>query len=264
VNIGLPDEATEHAAAALELSDSMTRLDVRIRALNAVALTNTRLGHFRSATSVYSQIVREGRGVGGAAEGERGRAMINLGVCLNDEARTLEPDDPRRALLLRRQIRCNKAALTATLRPGNSLAAMLNSPEALVMLGRLDDAGLQLAALAPQLQSSDDTELRAFATGLDARISMQRGDCDTAAALFARAIAQFDSVDSQDEVPMLLEALAQAHLRAAARAHRRVRLGLDPQGHGGHRQHRAQRRRLSRGLDRSAGARRCLSVCREE
>ena len=43
VNIGLPDQATEHAAAALALAETTTRLDERIRALNAVALTNTRL-----------------------------------------------------------------------------------------------------------------------------------------------------------------------------------------------------------------------------
>ncbi|NRF67583.1 diguanylate cyclase [Aquincola sp. S2] len=230
VNIGLPDEATEHAAAALELSESMTRLDERVRALNAVALTNTRLGHFSSARSLYSQIVREGRvarGGGGATAGERGRAMINLGVCLNDEARTLEPDDPRRGRLLRRQIRCNRAALTAPLRPGNGLAALLNTTDALVMLARLDDASQQLAALERPLQDCADTELRAFATGLAARISMGRGDCDTAATLFTRAIAQFDAVDSQDEVPMLLEALSQAeeargHLPAALAAERRA------------------------------------------
>jgi tetratricopeptide (TPR) repeat protein len=75
VNIGLPDQATEHAAVALSLAESMGRLDERIRALNAVALTNTRLGHFRSARSLYSQIIRDGRGRGGPSEEERGRAM---------------------------------------------------------------------------------------------------------------------------------------------------------------------------------------------
>jgi diguanylate cyclase (GGDEF)-like protein len=210
VNIGLPDEATEHAAAALAMAEAMTRLDERIRALNAVALTNTRLGHFRSAKALYSQIVREGRGAGGAAQGERGRAMINLGVCLNDEARTLPPDDPRRAPLLRRQLRCNRAALTTALRPGNALAAMLNTTEALVMLGRADEASRQLAVLEPQLRDSRDTELRAFAIGLEARIGMQRGDADAAASLFGRAIELFDSIDSQDEVPGVLEELSKA------------------------------------------------------
>ena len=227
VNIGLPDQATEHAAAALALAESMTRLDERIRALNAVALTNTRLGHFASAKSLYSQIIREGRGAAGPAEGERGRAMINLGVCLNDEARTLPADDPRRGLLLRRQIRCNRAALTTSLRAGNSLAALLNTTEALVMLARLDDASRHLRALEPELRTSSDTELRAFATGLEARVGMLRGDIDAAAALFTRAIELFDSVDSQDEVPVLLEELslaeeARGHLAAALKAERRA------------------------------------------
>jgi len=227
VNLGLPDEANDHAAAALALAEATTRLDERIRALNAVALTSTRMGHFRAAKRLYAQIVREGRGAHGAAEGERGRAIINLGVCLNDEARTLEPDDPRRARLLRRQIACNKAALTTPLRPGNGLAAMLNTTEALLMLGRHDDACRQLAELDATLQASPDTELHAFAVGLSARVAMQRGDMEEAATLFKRALSLFDAVGSSDEVPGLLEALSQCEesqgqLGAALAAERRA------------------------------------------
>lgn len=227
VNIGLPDEAAEHAAAALALAESTTRLDERIRALNAAALTNTRLGLFGAARSLYAQIIREGRGKAGAAAGERGRAMINLGVCMNDEARTLEPDDPRRVILLRRQIRCNRAALAAAVRPLDALAARLGSTEALVMLGRCDEAAAHLARLAPDVERIDDTELRAFATGLQARIALQRGDHAAAAVLSARAIEMFDAVDSKDEVPLLLEELSKAeeargHLQAALAAERRA------------------------------------------
>lgn len=210
VNIGLADQASAHAAAALEMAESMTRVDERIRALNAVALTHTRLGHFRSARSLYSQIIREGRGADGPAQGERGRAMINLGVCLNDEARTLPDDDPQRARLLRRQIRCDRAALTTELRPGNALAAMLNTTEALVMLGELDAASRELDRLEPQLRDSRDTELRAFAIGLQARICMRRGHAAAAATLFRQALGLFDAIDSQDEVPGVLEALSAA------------------------------------------------------
>ena len=104
---------------------------------------------------------------------------------------------------------------------------MLNSAEALVMLGRLDEASRQLAVLDTELQASEDTELRAFATGLDARISMQRGELDAAASLFTRAIELFDSINSQDEVPVLLEALSMAEeargqLSAALKAERRA------------------------------------------
>lgn len=227
VNIGLADQAAEHAAAALALAERTTRLDERIRALNAVALTDTRLGHFASARALYSQIIREGRGAGPATQGERGRAIINLGVCLNDEARTLALDDPRRAQLLRRQIRCNRAALGSNLRPGNALAALLNTAEALVMLGRLDDASRHLAALEPDLQANRDTELRAFARGLEARISLQRGDADAATALCTRAIELFESIASLDEVPALLEELSKAEeargrLQAALQAERRA------------------------------------------
>ena len=227
VNLGAADQAAEHAAAGLALAESMTRLDERVRTLNAVALTNTRLGHFQSARRLYAQIVREAKGAAGQAQWERGGALINLGVCFNDEALTLDAADPRRAQLLRRSIRCAKAALRTSLRPGHALAASLNCADSLLLLGSADEASDLLAALEPELQASRDTELRGFATGLRARVSLQRGEHDAAARLFAAAIELFESVASYDEVPGLLEDLSKAEearsdLCCALKAERRA------------------------------------------
>ena len=238
VSLGLADQAVEYAEAAFERALTLGGGTELVRAMNALALTQTRLGHYTQAQATYRQAVREARGLPDAQR-ELWRAHINRGVCCSDQAQRSDVPSSRRGALLRRQLRCNTMAARVAVDEGETLFVLCNDTEALALLGRTDEAELtfqrlqcMLAAQPPD--ATDTRELGAVATHLHGLIEMQRGRFASAAALMKQGISALEALEAMDDLPSLLDRLSEAEegggryreALAAVRRAARIRLEL--------------------------------------
>ncbi len=238
VSLGLADQAVEYAEAAYERALTLSGGTERVRAMNALALTQTRLGHYSQAQTTYRQAVREARLLPNALR-ELWRAYNNRGVCCSDEAQRSNASPARRAALLRRQLRFNSLAARVAAHDGETLYVLCNDTEALALLSRTDEAEavfkrLQQMLAAQPPQATDARELSAVAMHLQGLIAMQRGRFASAAMLMMQGIAALEALEARDDLPSLLDRLSEAeegrgHYRealAAVRRAARIRLEL--------------------------------------
>jgi diguanylate cyclase (GGDEF)-like protein len=209
VHLGLPDQAAEHAAAAFEAAASMTDAVERVRALNAVALTQTRLGHHAAARATYWQAMRASRRTPGAQR-ERWRALLNFGVCVHDEAMDLPAQHADRARLLRRQLRCNRVA-GALAAPGpDSLLASLNDVDALIELDQLDEADRRLRGLQLRLTDPHRKEFAAHAEGFRGNLHLRRKAFELARLHLLRCVDGLEQLGTSEDLAPGLDMLSQA------------------------------------------------------
>lgn len=237
VSLGLADQAVEYAEAAYEGALALPHGAGRVQAMNALALTQTRLGHFAPARATYRQLVHEARQLP-TARRELWRAFVNRGVCCAEEAQRANAEPAHRDALLRRQLRLDALAERVCADDGERLYVLCNDTEALALLGRTAEAEVRLQQTLDCLarQPADDQssrQLAAVALHLGGLIELQRGRFEQAATLIARGIAELEAMDAVDDLPALLDRLSTAeegrgHFREALAAVRRAaRLRLD-------------------------------------
>jgi diguanylate cyclase (GGDEF)-like protein len=222
VGLGLPDQAVKYAERAYRYAQSLPPGEIRLQALNALAVTQTKLAHHEQAQASYRQLAREARGIAGS-EQQVWFCYVNRGACCSDEARRPETAPPRRAALLRRHLRLNAMAARVATNPAEALFTPINNVEALILLGRFDEAEAtfhylraQLAVLPPETKS-----LRRFqgvAIQFEGELEMHRGRPERAAVLIREGIAAAEELGYLADVPHQLDRLSEAE-EACGRYH---------------------------------------------
>lgn len=214
VGLGLPDQAVKYAERAYRHAQALPPGQIRLQALNALAVTQTKLAHHEQAQASYRQLAREARGIDGA-EQQIWFCYVNRGACCSDEARRPETPAPRRSALLRRHLRLNAMAARVATSATEALFTPINNVEALILLGRFDEAEAtfyylraQLAALPPDTKS-----LRRFqgaALEFEGELEMHRGRHERAVVLIRESIASAESLGYLADVPHQLDRLSEA------------------------------------------------------
>jgi diguanylate cyclase (GGDEF)-like protein len=214
VGMGLADQAVKYAERAYRTAQSLPAGEVRLQALNALAITQTKLAHHEQAQATYRQLAREARGLPDTRQ-QLWFCYINRGACCSDEARRpLTPPD-RRARLLRRHLRLNALAASVATSRAEALFTPINNVEALTLLGRLDEADALFRDLQAQLAElpADTKSARRFqgaAIQLEGELEMQHGRHERAAALIGEGIVAAEALGYLADVPHQLDRLSEA------------------------------------------------------
>jgi diguanylate cyclase (GGDEF)-like protein len=214
VGLGLPDQAVKYAEHAYRNAKALPAGEIRLQALNALAITQTKLAHHEQAQATYRELAREARNVPNSRQ-QLWFCYVNRGACCSDEARRPQTPPARHDALLRRHLRLNAMAGAVATTKAESLFTPINNIEALILLGRLDEAEVtfrelqaQLAALPPETKS-----LRRFlgaAIQFEGELEMHRGRHEHAAVLIAQGIAAAEELGYLADVPHQLDRLSEA------------------------------------------------------
>ena len=226
VGLGLPDQAVKYAERGYRHAKALPAGEIRLQALNALAITQTKLAHHEQAQATYRQLSREARGVPDSRQ-QRWFCYVNRGACCSDEARRPQTPPDRRAALLRRQLRLNAMAGRVATTKTESLFTPINNVEALILLGRLGEAQATFEALQAQLaELPADTKsvrrFRAAAVQFEGDLEMLRGRPERAAVLIAEGIAAAEALGYLADVPHQLDRLSEAE-EACGRYHEALR-----------------------------------------
>ena len=222
VGLGLPDQAVKYAERAYRNAQGLAPGEIRLQALNALAVTQTKLAHHDQAQASYRQLAREARGL---ADGRQQLwfCYVNRGACCSDEARRAQTPPARRAALLRRHLRLNAMAACVATSKAESLFTPINNVEALILLGRFDEAEATFQELQSQLAElpADTKSLRRFrgaAVQFEGELAMHRGEHGRAAMLITEGIAAAEALGYLADVPHQLDRLSEAE-EACGRYH---------------------------------------------
>jgi diguanylate cyclase (GGDEF)-like protein len=238
IGLGLPDEAVDPASRAHERVRNLDVGDTRIRALNALALTQTRLGHHAQARASYREVVRLARGEPSGRR-ELWRAYINRGVSHAEEALMPDTAPAQAARLHRRAMRLNAVAMRLALNDADRVFSDLNDVEALIGLGLAGPAQTRLAQLHAclaglPLDSGDLKLFQATALVLSGWVAGVAGDLALASQQLMAGIAALESLGFCEDLPRHLEVLSDVEERrghfqqalVAARRASRLRLTM--------------------------------------
>ena len=214
VGLGLPDQAVKYAERAYRNAQALPVGEIRLQALNALAVTQTKLAHHEQAQATYRQLAREARGVPDNRQ-QLWFCYVNRGACCSDEARRPQTPPARRAALLRRHLRLNAMAARMASTKTESLFTPINNVEALILLGRLGEAEAVFQDLQSQLARlpADAKGVRRFhaaAIQLEGELEMHRGRHERAAVLIAQGIAEAEALGYLADVPHQLDRLSEA------------------------------------------------------
>ena len=226
VGLGLPDQAVKYAERAYRNAQALPAGELRLQALNALAVTQTKLAHHEQAQATYRQLAREARGVPGSGQ-QLWFCYVNRGACCSDEARRPQTPAFRRGALLRRHLRLNAMAARVATTRTEALFTPINNVEALTLLGRLDEAEAIFRELQAQLAllPTETKSLRRFrgvAIQLEGELEMHRGRHERAAVLIAQGIAADEELGYLADVPHQLDRLSEAE-EACGRYHEALR-----------------------------------------
>lgn len=231
VGLGLADQAVKYAERAYRTAQALPAGEIRLQALNALAITQTKLAHHEQAQATYRQLAREARGLPDSRQ-QLWFCYINRGACCSDEARRPLTPPERRARLLRRHLRLNAMAARVATNRAEALFTPINNVEALTLLGRLDEAEALFRDLQTQLAElpADTKSARRFqgaAIQLEGEIEMHRGRHERAATLITQGIAAAEALGYMADVPHQLDRLSEAEeaggrFREALQAARRA------------------------------------------
>ncbi len=222
VGLGLPDQAVKYAERAYRNAQALPAGAIRLQALNALAVTQTKLAHHEQAQATYRQLAREARGVPDSKQ-QLWFCYVNRGACCSDEARRPQTPAFRRGALLRRHLRLNAMAARVATTRTEALFTPINNVEALTLLGRLDEAEAIFRALQEQLaqlpiETKSLRRFRGVAIQLEGELEMHRGRHERAAALIAQGIAADEALGYLADVPHQLDRLSEAE-EACGRYH---------------------------------------------
>jgi diguanylate cyclase (GGDEF)-like protein len=226
VGLGLPDQAVKYAERAYRNAQALPAGEIRLQALNALAVTQTKLAHHEQAQATYRQLAREARDVPGSGQ-QLWFCYVNRGACCSEEARRPQTPASRRAALLRRHLRLNAMAARVATSRTEALFTPINNVEALTLLGRLDEAEAIFRELQAQLahlpsETKSVRRFRGVAIQLEGELEMLRGRHERAAVLIAQGIAADEELGYLADVPHQLDRLSEAE-EACGRYHEALR-----------------------------------------
>ncbi len=216
VRLGLPERAVAHATRAYDHAQLLPSGPKQVRALNALALTQTRLAHYQQAQFTYRQAIRLARRLP-EARLELFRACLNRGVCCAQQAQALRSSARAEHDRLQRRV-LRTDAVAARVSPTSKEVSYCrhNDLDALIALERIDEASALLADLQREnaRAAADEPNRRTWAAMQSVfcgSILVKRGRFAEGADALVDGIGRLEAAGCTEELPRFLDELTEAY-----------------------------------------------------